>query len=254
MNKICLFCKTVYKTWNSKSKFCSKLCFAKYYSTYYCGKNSKNFGVKKSELARKRIGLAKIGCKNPMFGKKPWNKNIPCSNKVKEKISKTRLERLTKCEIKAWNKGIKTGQKVWNTGLNKFENLKVAEIARKASKTRSIRFKDPIYREKFRYTSSLSHKEYYKNNPQALKMLKEIRSRIVYPKKDTSIERKMQNMLREKGIHFVTHYPLYNECYETRIDIAFPENKIAVYCDGDYWHNLASYKIRDKITRGKIRW
>ena len=34
------------------------------------------------------------------------------------------------------------------------------------------------------------------------------------------------------------------------MDIAFPEQKIAIYCDGDYWHNLPSYKIRDfKINK-----
>lgn len=67
-----------------------------------------------------------------------------------------------------------------------------------------------------------------------------------YPK-ISSIEIKFQNALTEENVKgWIPQFPFQI----TLIDIAFPEKKIAIYIDGDYWHNLPNYKIRDlKINK-----
>jgi|GEM_PF-1046217 len=246
MIKRCLFCDLEFKTWHSKSRFCSRKCSTENYKKRFSGTNSPHYGVKKTTLARERIRLAKLGNKNPMFGKPAWNKGLPWSEKVKQKVSQTKKDLLAKGVIKTWNKGIKTGQKVWNKGLNSQSSSKLADLIKKARKTRLEHLKDPVYRAKHTEKLSESHKEYYRKHPEALLQLKEIRSRIIYPKKDSKIEVKLQGALQKAGINFTKHYPFYNKECETRIDVVLPDNKIAIYCDGDYWHNLPSYKIRDE--------
>jgi DNA mismatch endonuclease (patch repair protein) len=57
------------------------------------------------------------------------------------------------------------------------------------------------------------------------------RLRQILPWKDTSIEVKLQNALKERGTIFLTHYPI-----KGLPDIVLLEQKIAIFCDGCYWH------------------
>jgi len=70
----------------------------------------------------------------------------------------------------------------------------------------------------------------------------------VFPSKDTSIERKMPDELSKRGIPFAKHLPVLNCCQP---DVVFPECKLAVFCDGDYWHNRSDMRARD-ITQDMI--
>lgn len=232
-------------SWSRRRKFCSRKCSTQYYKINYSGRNSRNYGIKKSPLTRQRMCQAKIGSNNPMFGKESWNKSKPQPKQTRLKISQTKKELLKKGIIIPWNKGKKTGQ-AWNKGLTKNTDSTVAEMARKISEVKKKMFKNPISKESFRERSSESHKKYYKNNPVALEKLKEIRSKIIYPRIDTKIEQALQNALKKKDVLFTTQHPFYNNECETRMDIAIPNKKIAIYCDGDYWHNLPNYKQRDQ--------
>ena len=60
---------------------------------------------------------------------------------------------------------------------------------------------------------------------------------------NTKIELKMQNILTNHEYKYVMHQPCCNICLP---DIMFPEKKIVIFCDGDYWHNLPNYIKRDK--------
>lgn len=79
-------------------------------------------------------------------------------------------------------------------------------------------------------------------------LIRRLRLGRVYPKKDTSIERAIQQELSRRGIRFVKHLPILNRC---QADVAFPEQKIAVFCDGDYWHNRPDVRSKD-ITQEMI--
>jgi DNA mismatch endonuclease (patch repair protein) len=62
------------------------------------------------------------------------------------------------------------------------------------------------------------------------------------PKQDTSIERILQKELRKMRVRFITHPLILNTC---RPDIVLSKRRIAVFCDGDYWHNRPDVHARD---------
>jgi len=59
----------------------------------------------------------------------------------------------------------------------------------------------------------------------------------------------MQEELSKRGLTFKTHYPI---AY-WQVDIAFPEYKVAVECDGDYWHRRPERIARDNRLDGYLR-
>lgn len=61
--------------------------------------------------------------------------------------------------------------------------------------------------------------------------------------RDTSIEIKMQDILRQHGYFFKTQMPICNICIP---DIILPERKIIIQCDGDYWHNYPDGNEQDR--------
>lgn len=61
--------------------------------------------------------------------------------------------------------------------------------------------------------------------------------------KDTSIEIKIEKELKRNHIYYQKHVSL---CGITVPDFYLPDYKIAIYADGDYWHNLLVVKNRDE--------
>ena len=58
----------------------------------------------------------------------------------------------------------------------------------------------------------------------------------------SSIEIKMQNILKSHGYFFKTQVPICNICIP---DIVFPDRQIIIQCDGDYWHNYPEGNEQD---------
>lgn len=67
------------------------------------------------------------------------------------------------------------------------------------------------------------------------------------PSYNTTIEIKVEKILKELNINYVKQYDLYSYF----IDFAIPEKKIFIECDGTYWHSLDETKKRD-IKKDKI--
>lgn len=61
-------------------------------------------------------------------------------------------------------------------------------------------------------------------------------------KKDTKIELLMQAELERRGICFIKQHGL---CDVTVCDFYIPAAAMALFCDGNYWHNLPKAKERD---------
>lgn len=61
--------------------------------------------------------------------------------------------------------------------------------------------------------------------------LREIRLKQHFPFKDTKIELLVQRELSNRGYIYSKHYPIIGQP-----DIAFPVEKIAIFCDGCFWH------------------
>lgn len=62
------------------------------------------------------------------------------------------------------------------------------------------------------------------------------------PTKDTSIERLVEDELARREVGHYKHFPVLGVC---QADKAFPDAKVAVFCDGDYWHTLPKAVVKD---------
>ncbi len=121
------------------------------------------------------------------------------------------------------------------------------------------------------YHSGKEHQFYGKKRPkETIEKIKIARAKQVFPMKDTSIEIKIQNFLKELGVGFFTHQYISEIPHAYQGDIFIPVQRnremfirqpIIVECDGDYWHGNPKLEyiwkdkeyIHKRIERDKIR-
>lgn len=88
--------------------------------------------------------------------------------------------------------------------------------------------------------------------------LKETRKNQIFPVKDTSIEVKMQNFLKELGINFFTHCYIKEIEHGYQCDIMIPAQpgitkKTIIECFGDYWHDYPLARAIDNQRCKELR-
>ncbi len=141
--------------------------------------------------------------------------------RIKEKIRDTlKRKGIRPKEIYSgvrWNKGLKNSQIPWN------KNKIGLQVSNKKGKT---------YEELYGEEKSNKFKS----------IIKEARSKQVLPVKDTTIEVKIQNLLKQLGIEFATHQYMKEIEHSYQCDIMIPvqkgiDRKTIIECFGDYWHN-----------------
>jgi SPP1 gp7 family putative phage head morphogenesis protein len=99
--------------------------------------------------------------------------------------------------------------------------------------------KDPVIRKK----ATLSLEKFLEEHPE-----KRLNSRMAKHRKSgkkTWIEERMAQLLDHLGIHYVFQYPILR--YD--VDFAIPHLKIAIECDGEYWHQD---KKKDAVRQKRI--
>lgn len=81
------------------------------------------------------------------------------------------------------------------------------------------------------------------NNTEEFKeKMRQIRLHHVIPKKDTKIERLLQQELMKNDIVYTPHKPILGQ------PDLFIEPNICIFADGEYWHNYPYGTTRDKIV------
>lgn len=232
-----------------------------------------SIGKHHSEETKRRISKAKKG-------KPSWNKGIKCpqiaqsrkgmhpTEETKQKMSKAHKNKPT------WNKGkigcfspetlkkmsiVFKGRPSWIKGLTKETNEKVRKMSEKAkgrhhSEETKRKISLIVSKHPQRYWLGKKHpkseetKKKYRT-PEYREWARKQRLHIIIPFKDTSIERKMQDELASREIGFYKHYPVIGQP-----DITFSDRKIAVFCDGDYWHGeREGRKESDARVNEKLR-
>jgi len=266
----CQLCKERYYLFPSKvkkSRFCSRKCSDKSkigIPTWNKGKKIPEElrpRFKKSEELRKRISKTlkrkyksgEIMHPRGTFGiKRTEEQNKKTSDSMKLGYKEGRIKSPSK------------GKTPWN------KDKKISEETRK--KMIPI-WKENAIRGHFQDLKKVSEglKRYYKENPERLirqrKLLKELRKNTIIPKKDTSIEVKIQNFLTELHLEFYAHkYLDIKHGYQCDVYIPKQETegviitkKTIIECDGCYFHNcpICKPKIREytlkQVERDKIR-
>ena len=183
-----------------------------------------------SEQGRKNIGKAHMGLPSNAKGKNFTKEKYPNygmrgkhqSEKAKQQMRKPKSEEAKKNMVT-----FKKGNIPWNKYLTKETDERVKRNGEHVSI--AVKGRVPWNKEKHGI-----YPEVYR------KKIRLARLNQVFPTKDTSIELKVQGELSSRGIEFSKHYPIIGQP-----DIAFPDRKIAIFADGNYWHNRPEVKERD---------
>jgi len=157
-------------------------------------------GKKLSEETKRRISESKKGKKRP-----------PLSDEWKEKISQSTKGRVFSEEHKK------------KIGIANTKRVYSKETLEKTS--RSLK--------KYYRTHESSSKGLIRSEKTKQKIRK-ARLKQKLPNRNTLIETLMKNELLKRKITFQEHIPVCDVCLP---DIVFPEQKIAIFVDGDYWHS-----------------
>jgi len=209
----CLFCNKIFKLRDKSRKFCSRYCLYKYYT----GENN--------VMKRMDVRIRFAGENSPM-------KNNP---KVREKHKiaiNTAEAKRRRGEIsrERWKNNLKYRDKMKST------REKVANL-----------MKNPLIQDKKR----LGLKMFYQSEEGkiAIQKAKERRALQIFPKKDSSIEIKIQDFLKQLEIPFFTHQYIKIE-HGYQCDILIPSMKLVIECDGNYWHK---YPIGNEIDNTRTK-
>jgi len=93
--------------------------------------------------------------------------------------------------------------------------------------------------------------KYIKDHPEEKLRLKKMRNENILPVKDTSIEVKIQNFLKQLEVDFFTHQYIKLE-HGYRCDILIPSMNLVIECDGNYWHKYPVGRDIDKIRTKEL--
>ena len=245
--------------------------------------NYKNFKLEElSKFINRSKGAISIKSKRLNLFKKrtPWNKGIPRSDECKKKISiKNTKKRLTDNQIKFILDNYST---MTNRELSKIFNCSKDHIKYILKINKIIRTKEErkkLIKEKFSNENhpnfgkhiSEQHKmtlrlsklgkklnketiEKIKNNhlkEENIIKFKERRKKMITPKKDSSIEIKIQKFLKQLNIEFFTHQYMNIE-HGYQCDILVPSMNLVIECDGDYFHGNTSIFNESNLNERQI--
>lgn len=153
----------------------------------------------------------------------PWNKNKKMDDNSKIKISLS-LKKL-----------YSEGKRVSEFKKKKYHGMKQSEQTKKKL---SIIHKGRHY----------SKRTEWKVNDG---IIKKLRAKQVLPTKDTKIEIKIQNFLKEMNIEFFTHQYIKIE-HGYQCDIFIPSFNLVIECDGDYWHSYPTGREIDFLRTKEL--
>lgn len=82
--------------------------------------------------------------------------------------------------------------------------------------------------------------------------IKIARAKQILPIKDTKIEIKIQNYLKQLGIEFFTHQYMKEIEHGYQCDILIPSMNLVIECDGDYWHKYPTGNEIDHVRTSEL--
>lgn len=197
-------------------------------------------GYKQSQEHKQKISMVLKGkSKSEEFKKKMkkamtfW-KGKQHSKEIREKISKA---------VKGFKHTSETKLKI---GISSKGRLHTEETKEKIRKLAIGIHKS----EKTKIKQSKARKQYLISNPKEILRLIEMRKNQIFPLKDTSIEIKIQNFLKEMQVDFLTHQYIKDIEHGYQVDILIPSLNLVIECDGDYWHK---YPLGNAIDHVRTR-
>jgi very-short-patch-repair endonuclease len=184
-------------------------------------------------------------------------KNHPCYKNPErsKKISKTKKEKFKNEEYK--KKYLSRNKTIFTKGHKKNNSVKRKEtILRKYGKFLGF---NKGKKWKIKDTSNMHHKPWNKglnkNINLSVMLMSEkkkiSRSKQILPIKDTTIEIKIQNYLKELDIEFQKHKYMHIK-HGYQCDIFVPSLNLIIEVDGNYWHKYPFGTNIDKIRTQEL--
>lgn len=214
--KNCLQCKNIFEVINARlitAKYCSKECH------------------NNSQIVKKIIKKC-LHCSNIFF--------------IEPHRKKTALFCSASCHSK------NTLKNYWQNKDKKMELIKRMCIQCKTN------FSIPKHKLKFKKANFCSRKCFYSNlnkfghSESARSKIKEARMKQILPVKNTSIEIKIQNYLKQLKIDFFTHHYIKNITHGYQCDVFIPSLNLVIECDGNYWHKYPTGTETDHIRTKEL--
>ena len=147
-----------------------------------------------------------------------------------------------------WNKGKTKVQVAWNKG----KNLNLA-YRKKISKSTKKAMANPTIKSKISKTQFKKGFQPWNKNKkgvysqETIEKIKKARLIQKFPKKDTSIELILFNLLDDLSINYRRHFPIETIC---QVDV-FIEPNMVIFADGDYWHANPKF-YSTSLTKAQI--
>ena len=148
----------------------------------------------------------------------------------------------------------KKRKQVWNKDKTYIELLGVEEANRRnklRSETCKISCKGRIMPINWKEICRKSKEKLYKERPEVKEKISKSRAKQITPIKDTTIEVKIQNFLKQLNIEYFTHQYMNIE-HSYQCDILIPSLNLVIECDGDYWHKYPIGREIDKIRTSEL--
>ena len=198
--------------------------------------NSQRYGGRPgptiTEKGRKKLSLSKMGDKNPMKRKEVSTK-VSMANKGRKASAEAirNMSMAQKGRVIKWGDKLSIAKTMWyysEDGANFIEKLR----QRTGSKNPMFNKSEEIRKRHWTRIATEDKKQ------KIIAQFRKLRMKQVFPSKFTKIEQMLQDKLKKRGINFVPNHPILNICQP---DIVMLDYKIAVQCDGDWWHANPSF-------------
>lgn len=170
----------------------------------------------------------------------PWNKGKEFSIEHKKHLSEARIKRKEKLgyviDLDARKKLSETHKGNKNNFYGKKHTEKTINHLKSVHKGKKFTFE---------------HKQNIRKSMKGNIKVIDNRKKQILPIKDSSIEIKVQNFLKDLGIDFLVHqYMKIKHSYQC--DILIPSLNLIIECDGDYWHKYPLGKEIDNIRTQEL--
>lgn len=202
--KFCLYCDNIIT--NKREKHCSRECYLKNHilmvKAYYQSTQNPKSGFRKGNL--------------------PWNKGLT-------KEDDTRLKSISNAKKGTWEE---------NFGKEISKKLKQQMSERVSGKNHPLWHVGHTKKTRLKISGAKFGKKNPKLSETRKKLIREGKIIVTLPKKDTSIEIKIQNFLSLLHIEYFAHKYMKIE-HGYQCDIFIPSTKTIIEVDGCYWHGCS---------------
>lgn len=153
----------------------------------------------------------------------------------------------------------KKGQTPWNKGKTNIfseesrRKMRLAKLGKHHTEEHKRKIKENA---KTNYNYGMKNKHHLEK---AKEKIRQARYKQILPVKDTSIEVKLQEFLKQLGYDFMCHKYIELLSHGYQCDIFIPDLHLVIEADGDYWHgNPLNYPNpthwqKEQINRDNIR-